>query len=1528
MFNDFLKVNKGEKKPPKPDSPPLQARAQSRSRHQDIAIIGIDCRIGDADRLEDFWHKLQQDKDFIRPFPGSRALDAGQSEQGDASFYPAAFLEHVDQFDHEFFNLSYNEACGMDPNQRLLLQSSWRAFEDAGYGKAALSGSKVGIFVGFNSDFDPTYRQYVEQIAPDSADKLSEAGNIQSVIASRLAYILDLKGPSLVVDTACSSCLTALHLACQSLQKKECTMALLGGVKVRLLPLADENELGLRSVSGRCKTFDERSDGIGSGEGVVSLILKSVSEAERDGDHIYAVVKSTGVSQDGRSVGITAPNADAQHQLLQDVLRKGDIDPETIALYEAHGTGTKLGDPIELSAINKAYRLFSDKRQYCAIGAVKSNIGHLDHAAAMGGMIKLIMALKHKTLPATLHFLSPNAEIDFIDSPLYVNDTCSKWPQTAFPRRAALSAFGLSGTNAHAIFEEYSLDVSDCETGNAALIAAPTETAYWIPLSAASLPALERVVADYAAWLSAPLGAESLRDQAFTLACGRSHHAHRLLLCVEGLVDLRQQLQQLQSGDLSDCPMYGYHKVVPPSKQVRSRGELTDDDLRQLTDTVRGRLNGETSRIDQEVAELYLQGADIDWNSLYKGDAYQRLSLPAYPFEAKRCWVSLPKSVKLRGEREVNHPLVDCVLADSYDRTIFMTRFDVDKHWVLNEHIIDGNYIIPGTTYVEMASALATSYLGYEAVELRKVIFLQPVIVEQHSPRDIQLVMIHEDNHERFIVTGYQGGDWITYAQGEIHRCQPDTSDVMIPEGASLANFEAVTEAQINQQEVSDVGPRWDSLTRACRYQHQVLGEFSLDRRFVGEVADYHIHPALMDHCVNIANGLAGTDTYLPFSYRSIKVYKALPAQFSALLTMKKGQDPAPETVKYDIDIVGPDNEPVMVIRDYVIKQYKQNFRVEPGDGFETVLLPQELSQSRSPEGEDIVLLGAEPHEMLSSLATALSQSNRVISYENLEELKPNSAPLVAADRVVFYLGNHAGDGMTAVEETAVELFRFTKQLVQIQRKQPLQLNIIAANGFASESGTTVDPAVHAMYAMAKVVSQELHHVSVSCIDLQSDTQVAEILPLLYPTAGYQMLVWRDKCCYQPVLQPRQMSQAALLPSSVIRAGKSYVITGASGALARQAALAISAQAACHLCLISRTDPQGNSAKSHQLKMLIEQLRGQGSTVEHHQLDVANADGIASVLAQARQRYDGIGGVVHTAGLAGDGFIFRKDEAEFRQVTQAKIAGAHVLDRLTREDELDFFVLYSSVTAVFAGMGQSDYTYANAWLDGLAEQRRQLGLPALSIQWPAWSEIGMAVEKQAKFDGLMAPLTTQQGMAAFESLLASGSQGTVMPGQLNPSYDQSVEELPVTLGFSLQTTRPQQTTRQQTIPTDEPIVLKGGGDLATDDIHQSVAAVWASVLGLGEVDLFDSFFSLGGDSILAVKVIQLLEKEFGNIIDVTDIFTYPTVSQLAEYIRPLIQPPEPQEHEPEDDDTDLDTLLSQLESGDISVEEANAKSFN
>ncbi|MGR5066592.1 beta-ketoacyl synthase N-terminal-like domain-containing protein [Photobacterium sp. DNB22_13_2] len=1513
MFNDFLSAKKGGKESLETDSSAFQLESVSALSDRDIAIIGIDCRVGGADTLADFWNGLELERDFIRPYPIARAADAGVFSLGGREFYPAAYLEHVDQFDHDFFQLSYNEACGIDPNQRQLLQSSWRAFEDAGYGKSALAGSKVGIFVGFNSDFDPTYREYVGQIAPESQESLSAAGNIQSVLASRLAYLLDLKGPSLVVDTACSSCLTALHLACQSLHRGECQMALLGGVKVRLLPREAENELGLRSASGRCKTFDERSDGIGSGEGVISLILKPLDDAERDGDNIYALVKASGINQDGRSVGITAPSADAQQQLIREVLESADIDPATIGLYEAHGTGTKLGDPVELSAIDKAYRTFTDKRQFCAIGAVKSNTGHLDHAAAMVGLVKIVMALKHQYLPATLHFHSPNPEFDFIDSPVYVNETGGHWPALETPRRAALSAFGLSGTNAHAIFEEYLSSVGE----SADECKGVEQNQFWLPFSAASLSVLEQVVADFLVQLASPVFSPSLADVAYTLSCGRTHHAYRLMVGAVDLADLRKQLQQCR-GAIAESPLYGYHKVVPSSKKGRIPGEHSEAEMRYITGQA-ARLVETGKRDEAQLAALYRQGADVDWQTYYCAGEYRRIALPTYPFAAKRCWVPFTGGARHAGLEEVEHPLVDTILARSYDRIIFTTRFDVDKHWVLNEHLIDGNYIVPGTTYVEMASAMAVRYLGYDTVEMQNVIFLQPVIVAPQQPRDIQLVLISENEKARFVVTGLQDGEWIIYAQGGL---LPDISvaaEINLPQGSQLASFDTVTEAQINQQTISDVGPRWDSLKHARRHQDQVFGEFSLPLRFREEVAGYHIHPALMDHCVNIANGLAGKATYLPFSYRSIQIYRPLPAEFSALLIMKKGEESAPETVKYDISIVSLDGKPVMAIRDYVIKQYKQNFRNGPEPGFITSLVPAPEIDGEAMLQQQIVLLdstGMQVGGVAAELAERLAKNNRVQVFTDMG--KEVWEAIQVADRVILYPGAEA----TELSQTALTLFRFAKGVALSHRKHPLQLTIVAHNGYAKGDGEAlISPAVHAMYAMAKVVSQELHNVSVSCLDVPSEVEVADILPLVTcHSPGYQVRIWRRNGCYEPQLQQRQAAGSPLEPLN--REGGCYVISGASGALAEVAASVLAAKASSHLCLLSRTGLDDGTTKAHSLQQHIAKLKAAGATVEYHALNVADAVRVEPVLANLRRQYGAINGVLHTAGQAGDGFMFRKEEAEFSQVIRAKVAGAEVLDRLTREDSLDFFILYSSVTAVFAGMGQSDYTYANAWLDAVAERRRQQGLPALAVQWPAWSETGMAVEMQAKLDGFVAPLTTRQGQAVLEHVIENCEQGTVMPGQLNPDFDGDEQSLPVVLGFT-----PTEKIAVAGTVAEGTVVLTGNQGGNSDLIAQSVAEVWASVLGLGEVDLSDSFFNLGGDSILAVKVIQMIEQKFGSIIDVTDIFTYPTVSQLADHIRSQTHPLQTEAIE-DNRDFDLDTLLSQLESGDISVEEANAKSIN
>ncbi|MBF0119031.1 MAG: SDR family NAD(P)-dependent oxidoreductase [Desulfobacterales bacterium] len=413
---------------------------------QDVAVIGMSCRFPGAANIDEFWENLILGKSHISSPPKGRW---GESLfYGDDNYYKwGGFLEDIDKFDPLFFNMSGREAEQMDPQQRLFLEESFSALEDAGYANKSISNKNVSVFVGaVRGDY------------PAKIDAQSFLGNSNSILAARISYFLNLKGPSIPIDTACSSSLVAIHLACQSLISRESEMAIAGGVFVYNTPAFHimTTSAGMLSPEGRCKTFDDSADGFVPGEGVGVVVLKPLLNAIRDGDNIYGVIKGSGINQDGKTNGITAPSAKSQTDLEISVYEKFNVNPETITYIEAHGTGTKLGDPIEIEALTNAFRKYTNKKQYCAIGSVKTNIGHTASAAGIAGFIKALLSLKNKQIPPSLNFKKENQYINFKESPFYVIRTFNEWkiPED-IPRRAGISSFGFSGTNAHVIVEEY-----------------------------------------------------------------------------------------------------------------------------------------------------------------------------------------------------------------------------------------------------------------------------------------------------------------------------------------------------------------------------------------------------------------------------------------------------------------------------------------------------------------------------------------------------------------------------------------------------------------------------------------------------------------------------------------------------------------------------------------------------------------------------------------------------------------------------------------------------------------------------------------------------------------------------------------------------------------------------------------------------------------------------------------------------------------------------------------------------------------
>jgi acyl transferase domain-containing protein/acyl-CoA synthetase (AMP-forming)/AMP-acid ligase II/NADPH:quinone reductase-like Zn-dependent oxidoreductase/NAD(P)-dependent dehydrogenase (short-subunit alcohol dehydrogenase family)/acyl carrier protein len=558
-------------------STPMQEGAARAGVDEPIAIIGIGCRFPGAHDPQSFWQLLKDGVDAITEIPHTRwdhnlFYDPQPSVPGKTNSRWGGFLDGIDGFDRQFFGLSAMEAARMDPQQRLLLEVAWEALEDAGQRLDRLAGTRAGVFIGISGN------EYGRLQMSDATliDAYAATGNALSIAANRISYLFDLRGPSLAIDTACSSSLVAIHVACQSLRSGESTLAVAGGVNLILSPALaiGFTRAGVTSPDGHCKTFDASANGYVRSEGAGVVILKPLSQALADRNPIYALIRSTAVNQDGRTNGMMAPSPQSQEELLREAYRRAGVSPGDVQYVEAHGTGTLLGDPIEAKALGAVLATGRAHGSPCAIGSVKSNIGHLEAAAGVAGVIKVALALKHRTIPASLHFQKPNPYIPFDTLPLRVQQAASAWPETGRTPIAGVSSFGFGGTNAHAVLtgapegatrQTSTLQASTLQTPVQTFVQTSTASgAQLFPLSARSPEALRALAQTFkelslARSCDAATGGsaqqpdvtacdESLEALAYSMSLHRTHHDHRLAVTASSYEELAAGLDSFCEG--------------------------------------------------------------------------------------------------------------------------------------------------------------------------------------------------------------------------------------------------------------------------------------------------------------------------------------------------------------------------------------------------------------------------------------------------------------------------------------------------------------------------------------------------------------------------------------------------------------------------------------------------------------------------------------------------------------------------------------------------------------------------------------------------------------------------------------------------------------------------------------------------------------------------------------------------------------------------------------------------------------------
>ena len=537
----------------------LQARVRELegTARQEVAVVGYAARLPGAPDAAAFWEVLKDGRDAVSPIPADRwdaeaFYDADPDAAGKMFTRRAGFVEDVAGFDAQFFGISPREAMYMDPQHRLMLETAWHALAHACLAPSGLAGTRAGVFMGLST------HEYlgllIRHTSYEAIDIYFGTGTSPAAGVGRISYRLGLEGPAVTVDTACSSSLVAIHQACQALRAGECDVALAGGVNVILTPATMINFSRARMLApdGRCKTFDAAADGYVRGEGCGAVVLKRLSEAQRDGDRIRAVIRGSAVNQDGASGGLTVPNGRAQQRVIADALRQAGLEPGEVDYLEAHGTGTSLGDPIEVQAAAAALGAGRDGEHPLLIGSVKTNIGHLEAAAGIAGVIKVVLSLEHGALPKHLHFKTPSPHIPWDRLPVRVVSESQPWNGGGKRRTAGVSSFGFSGTNAHVLVQE-----APVVEKTPAAVQTVARRHHLLPLSARTPEALRELVELYTAWLESAPEAE-IADVCHTAAVGRSHFEHRAAL----VVDSRERARRMLGALAEDRPQPGLFSGV------------------------------------------------------------------------------------------------------------------------------------------------------------------------------------------------------------------------------------------------------------------------------------------------------------------------------------------------------------------------------------------------------------------------------------------------------------------------------------------------------------------------------------------------------------------------------------------------------------------------------------------------------------------------------------------------------------------------------------------------------------------------------------------------------------------------------------------------------------------------------------------------------------------------------------------------------------------------------------------------------
>ncbi|WP_072988698.1 non-ribosomal peptide synthetase [Clostridium cavendishii] len=1503
-------------------------------KNGEFAIIGIGLNFPGADNLEEYWNIINNGYITIGEFPDNRKKDINIFMEDAISYRKGGYLQSVDNFDARFFNISPQEAERMDPQQRLFLQVAFSAIEDSGIDINSIKGSSTGVFVGHETTSIKEYFKAIE----NSGDELAITGCHTGIMASRISYLLNLKGPALVIDTACSSSLVALHVALQSLKAGECKQAIVGGVTLHMIP--ETGGMVYEASNDKVKAFDKHANGTVWSEGIAAILIKPLEKAKEDNDNIYAIIKGSSANNDGTTSSITAPSSISQAEVIQSCWEDARVDPETISYIETHGTGTVLGDPIEIKGLTQAFEKYTNKKQFCGIGSVKNNIGHTVGCSGLASIIKVVLALKYKKLPGTVGFVSPNSLIDFISSPVFFNSHTVDWNPACKIRRCGVSAFGFSGTNVHILLEE----------ADEKKIIKNDKKNYLFTCSAKTEQALLMQIMKYLNYLRRNPNI-SLSDFCYTASISRGQYQHRVAIIFNNKEQILGKLMETIGNNLVDFNVpdknqfYGFHKIVR-LKNGLSRNELNDGQIRKISKKADLfiKTNKESQNIDvlREICSMYINGATINWQEFYEEGLYNKISIPGYPFEKKRFWISPSETIKTEKTKKHNdeHPLLGDIKLITKNKVIFESRISVEESWILQEHKVDGDSIIPGTAYIEMAVVAGKRIFNQSVCSIEDIQIYSPITMNPYKERTVQFIVSIERNQIGYEIISsnlddnYTSGNWTIHGSGKyvLHRGEENPSKQF-----SLEEFKQEC-SKIVEFDIEDVfkeggaitfGPRWNCIKKLQTGNDKALVELQLNTDFLQDLKQYHLHPALLDCAISVGAHLSQrkSKVYLPVSYRKVKVFGNLPAKVYALLCPVTDIDNE-EFIKYNVCIMD-EHEKCLVEIDGIILKLVTNFsklKVQQQVDFKyQIKFKQNKFQNKFEEftnGADIVVIGGNEalREGFSNAYKDYYNEAIFVEFGHSYFRKNNTSFVISSDMESFdslfsvlksefqvthiiYIGGMLSDDNTntlnelenILDRGLYSLFYMTKSMVKKFSNNDIEVILISKYAYkVTGDELVVHPENAALFGLAKSVCMEYPNIHCRLLDIDTEIFTDIFTEDLWSNKTNFLAAYRNNQRYRETLckyEGLKQSEHKIINDGI------YVITGGTGDLGLEIAEHIARKANVTLILVTRSEfpkreawhqiqRENNGNVSKKVNKIIE-IEKHGSKVYTMCMQIQDLNNVTLAFDKIRSTFGRINGVIHCAGVAGDGFIFRKDFKTFYDVISPKIQGTWILDQVTKQDKLDFMVLFSSITAILSGIGQGDYTAANAYLDSFASQQGESG-KIISVNWPAWSEIGMAKRFNVNNDGIFKALLTSDALEFFDNALQI-SDSNIILGQLNQEKLPNLIEtniIEVDQELLLGNIINKEIIEDFKLGVDHKVSVELHGRLDNNysNLERKVAQVWADILSVSSIDVFESFYDMGGNSILAIRLANALNEAFSTKLDISHIFELLTVEEMVKYI--------------------------------------------